>query len=169
MNVMTLLYLIISLALTLPSCVAIPIQSNIPGQLPNMKAQIVIGESRRGDVRNELGQPFIVHNDVEIYRALKGSEWWVAGIILPTVPFGLDVIAYAMVAYDEDNIVKELEWGIFGTKDWGIYGERSEEITSHIELEVGEFVFLSEKCSVSIKHLKACEYLYLNQILVLVF
>lgn len=169
MKSLPLLCIAIILSLALTGCIAIPFSSNVPDELPNFKSQIISGKTPKNEVREMLGDPLIKHedNNVEVYRALTGNDWvWAGFFLMPLILEKYDVIAYAMVAYDQNDIVSDLDWGLFGTKSLS-YEDRPVNITDHLTLEVGGLVFISKRCSPSLNiwhQLKACEYLYLNHV-----
>ena len=73
----------------LSACGYIPIESEVPDQLPGLRAQVTPGETSRQQVHERLGKPFISDErlGIELYRVASGRD---AEVQLAPVPVRVD-------------------------------------------------------------------------------
>ena len=59
-----------------------------------------------------LGEPFIKDDNlrVEVYRVLKASNFYVPAVMIPEWD---EIIAYALVVYDKEFVVKHIDWDFY--------------------------------------------------------
>jgi hypothetical protein len=106
---------LVLLLLLLAACGFVPVESTIPDQLPNFRAQVTPRKTARRDVHERLGKPFISDErlGIELYRVASGRD---ADVHFAPIPFWVDteeVIIYAMIIYDTNDIVKAMSWDVF--------------------------------------------------------
>jgi hypothetical protein len=99
----------------LSACGYIPIESEVPDQLPSFRAQVTPGETSRQQVHERLGKPFISDErlGIELYRVASARD---AEVQLAPIPIWVDteeVIIYAMIIYDRAEVVEAMSWGVF--------------------------------------------------------
>lgn len=108
------------------------VKSDVPEKQVYLRTLIQPGITSHSEVSKLLGNPLLKSGkwSVEVYRAAEGSDvtWELAGII--PVPAGSrDVISYAMMLYDSNGIVKEVDWLLFtGKGSPGDYAAGSAEV-----------------------------------------
>jgi len=115
---MTMLIHCVSLVLLislLPACGYIPVESEVPEQLPSFRAQVTPGETSRQEVHERLGKPFIADErlGIELYRVASGRD---ADVHVAPFPVWVDteeVIIYALIIYDRDDVVETMSWDVF--------------------------------------------------------
>lgn len=95
------------------------VKSDIPEKQAHFRSLIEPGITSQSEVNKLFGRPLLKSEkwSVEVYRAAEGSDvtWELAGVI--PVPAGSrDVIIYAMLLYDSNKIVKEVDWLLFTGK-----------------------------------------------------
>jgi hypothetical protein len=102
------------LSAALSGCVYFDFPSEVPEQLEGVRSQVVAGKTSRKEVRARLGAPFISDERVEVYRVATGYDVTVGGP-LPSIFFWgkEEVISYALLTYDENDLVEEIDWGIY--------------------------------------------------------
>lgn len=113
-----LFYLIIPV-LILSGCASYPIRSDIPHKLEILRTQVVPGKTARTDLTNKFGEPFISNDQfrVDVYRVLVGSDLILDGPLIPVSWDRQEIVAYALIVYDEHSIVKDIDWGIYHAGD----------------------------------------------------
>jgi hypothetical protein len=99
----------------LSACGYIPIESEVPDQLPSFRAQVTPGETSQQEVHGRLGKPFISDKrlGIELYRVASGRD---ADVHVAPFPLWVDteeVIIYAMIIYDRDDVVEAMTWDVF--------------------------------------------------------
>ena len=97
------------------ACGTIPIESKVSDQLASFRAQVTPGETSRLVVHERLGKPFISdeRSGIELYRAASGRD---ADVHITPIPVWVDteeVIIYAMIIYDKDDVVEAVSWDVF--------------------------------------------------------
>jgi hypothetical protein len=106
-----------------------------------VRSSITAGVTTRDQVRNLLGEPAIASDRwrFEVYHAVSGRDIGIFGPIIPLVVLTGEVILYALVVYDENNIVTEIDWDVFGHKpNKLIFFDTAEAV-----LRAGGFEFIS--------------------------
>ena len=92
---------VLLLVLLLSACGTIPIESKVPDELANYRAQITPGETTQQEVHERLGRPFIADERLrlELYRVAFGRD---AGVHIAPFPFWVDtgrnVIEFALLS-----------------------------------------------------------------------
>lgn len=104
-----------SLTSVISGCGTVHIPSDVPHQYEIQKSKVITGKTSRLEVHKRFGLPFItVENPpIEIYRVALGRE---ADVLIGPVPFWIDteeVILYAMVTFDSNDIVMAIDWDTF--------------------------------------------------------
>ena len=89
--------------------------SDVSDQYERQKSRVIPGETSRLEVRKNFGLPFINYEnlDIEIYRVASGRDVDVVFAVWPVWVDTEEVILYAMVVYDDNDIVKEILWDTF--------------------------------------------------------
>ena len=94
--------------------------SEVPSQVEQFTTQIIPGKMTHIEVQERLGEAFIRNPTVEVYRVDKGYDIAVEFLYIaspyPPIPYAWDteeVIVYAMVIYDDNDLVQSIDWGIF--------------------------------------------------------
>jgi len=108
----------------LSACGYIPIESEVPDQLPSFRAQVTPGANSRQQVHDRLGKPFISDErlGIELYRVASGRDADVHFALFPVWIDTEEVIIYAMIIYDTNDIVEAMSWDVFegvGDTDYG--------------------------------------------------
>ena len=108
-------YLTLVFAIALSGCGGLPISSDVPEQLEILQPQVTVGQTSRHEVHERLGRPFISSErwSVEVYRVRTGHD---VSIEFALIPFWIDteeVIIYALVVYDDLDIVKAISWDVY--------------------------------------------------------
>ena len=106
-----LLFLIIILS----ACGIAPIESKVPDQLASFQEQVTPGETSRQEVHERLGQPFF-HNErlgIELYRVTSGRDAYVHVAFFPVWVDTEEVIIYALVIYDDGDVVQSINWDVY--------------------------------------------------------
>ena len=106
-------------ALILSGCGVSPSRTDVPERISTLQTTITAGKTSRSEIIEKLGNPFIRNENfrVEVYRVFKDSDFYYLWAPLP-VPVGADeMIAYALVVYNEDSIVSDTDWGVFRSSD----------------------------------------------------
>lgn len=93
----------------------IHIPSDVFDQSERLKSRVIPGVTSLLEVRENFGLPFINNEnpDIEIYRVASGREAVVDFVIWPVWVDTEEVILYAMVAYDDNDIVKAIRWDTY--------------------------------------------------------
>jgi hypothetical protein len=99
------------------SCAEYQFKSKVPEQyeLVRLQADITPGLTTRGELQDKIGPPFISNEEwnVEVYRVLTGQDVSLMGPIIPIMVDIEDIIIYALVIYDKEGIVEDIDWGIY--------------------------------------------------------
>ena len=104
--------------LLVTGCAEYHFKSEVPEQLESVRlnTDVTSGLSTRDELQNNLGAPFISNEElnVSVYKVLTGHDVRLMGpIILPLDVDVEEVIIYALVVYDDDGIVKDIDWGVY--------------------------------------------------------
>jgi hypothetical protein len=118
---------IFSISLLLPigmlmvtSCVEVTaFKSKVPDEYENIRhhADVKPGQTTRNEVLKKLGQPFINNDEqrVAVYRVQTGHD--VVPVLfaapLPVMYYTEKIIIYALITYDKQGIVEDIDWGIY--------------------------------------------------------
>lgn len=86
--------------------------SSVPERIDGFRSQIVIGQTSRNTVHERLDEPFISDKRFEVYRVLEGSDGMVTGLVVWEIR---DVILYALVVYDDNDVVDDIDWALYQT------------------------------------------------------
>ena len=128
------IFLLIGILTT--GCIGWTSISEVSEKSEHFRAQIVSGQTSRNEVHERLGKPFISDEKIEAYRVLEDPD---VLVILPAWETQ-DVILYALVAYDDNDVVDVI--------DWGIYPHEKKDDSSHymspirsVRLQAGGFYF----------------------------
>jgi hypothetical protein len=110
--------LILWLTVLFSGCVGVQYDfpSKVPEKLEGYRSQIAPGQTKRKEVHERIGKPLLGNDRIEVYRALSGHDVMVGAYlgILPVWWEGTEeVIIYAMIAYDKDNVVQAIDWDIY--------------------------------------------------------
>lgn len=113
-----LVYLILPV-LIFPGCVSYPIRSDIPHKLESLRTQVIPGKTSRTELTDKFGEPFISNDQfrVDVHRVLIGSDLILDGPLIPVSWDRQEIVAYALIVYDEHSIVKDIDWGIYHSGD----------------------------------------------------
>jgi len=84
-------------------------ESEVPEKSEGFRSQVVVGQTSREAVHERLGEPFISDQKIEVYRVLEDPD---VTVIFPTWQ-ALEVILYALVVYDENDVVNGIDWAIY--------------------------------------------------------
>jgi hypothetical protein len=84
--------------------------SSVPERIDSFRSQIVIGQTSRNTVHERLDEPFISDKRFEVYRVLEGSDGMVTGLVVWEIR---DVILYALVVYDDNDVVDDIDWALY--------------------------------------------------------
>jgi hypothetical protein len=141
---------IISVIVVLSGCFAVQYEmtSKVPEKLKGYRSQITAGESTRKEVHERLGKTIAGNNRVEVFRVEGGYDVIVDAFwgVIPVWWQGTEeVIIYALVIYDDSNVVEAIDWGIYEHdpddvltgygSDWGSSAQqaefRSASLTAH--------------------------------------
>jgi len=90
-------------------CIGWVSESEVPEKSEGLRSQVVVGQTSREAVHERLGEPFISEEKIEVYRVLEDPT---VTVILPTWE-ALEVILYALVAYDKNGVVEDIDWAIY--------------------------------------------------------
>jgi outer membrane protein assembly factor BamE (lipoprotein component of BamABCDE complex) len=131
------------LAILLSGCETYRISSDVPDQLDSLRSQVIPGETSRPEVHERLGLPFTSskHRDVEIYRVASGHEVYVDIALIPVWVETEEVIIYALVVYDDKNVVEAIDWNLYQQSPVEIIGPDFRSA----RLDVGGFIFFADK------------------------
>jgi hypothetical protein len=127
------------------SCTFYEYKSKAPDEFEKIRlhADVKPGISTRKELQESLGKPFIDNKrwNVAVYRVNAGHDVMFGGPILPVIPDPPEkIITYALVTYDIDGVVKDI--------DWGIYHENEYTAT----LEASGFIFTSHNVRIHFPH-----------------
>ena len=123
-------------AVALSGCAVYQFPSEVPDQLEDFRSQITPRKTSRKEVQERLGEPFISDQSVEVYRVLSGHDVTLEGPVVPISWDAEEVIIYALVVYDENDVVEEI--------DWDLYQHDHEHVSTFIrsaKLQAGDFYF----------------------------
>lgn len=127
-------------ALALSGCIAShQIPSEIPHQLEDIRTHITPGKSSRKEVQAQLGDAFISEENLEVYRVISGHD---IDLLIALIPIWEteEVILYALVVYDDDDVVDVIEWAIYQHDSHADPGNNSPWLRS-ARLQAGDFYF----------------------------
>lgn len=110
--------------------------SEVPEKSEDFRSQVVIGQTSRKQVHEHLGEPFISEKKIEVYRVLEDPD---ITVILPGWETQ-EVILYALVAYDDNDIVDDIDWGIYPHEKENDPSQYMSAIRS-AKLQAGDFDF----------------------------
>jgi hypothetical protein len=135
--------LILVLACAICGCGGLPIASDVPDELETLRPEVTPGQTSRNEVHDRLGQPFISSKrwPVEVHRVRTGHD---VSVEFALIPFWIDteeVIIYALVVYDENDIVKNISWDIFQPVTEAYRGTSVRKA----RMEAGGFLFVAAK------------------------
>jgi hypothetical protein len=131
----------------LSACGFMPIHSEIPDRLENYQIQIIQGESTRNEVHERIGEPLIYDKQLqfEIYRVASGRE---AAVLFAPIPVWIDtekVSIYALIIYNDNNIVESVDWDVYQTGGGSRLGFMGGYDWRSARLEAGGFNFIAAK------------------------
>lgn len=98
-------------------CAEYHFNSEVPEQYESVRfnADVKPGITTRKELQEKLGHPFI--NDeilnVSVYKVLSGHDVMLMGPIIPVVADVEDIIVYALITYDPDGLVQDVDWGLY--------------------------------------------------------
>jgi hypothetical protein len=133
--------LLLAFVFVLSGCGELPIASDLRGQLESLRPQVTPGDTSRSEVHDRLGQPFISSKrwPVEVYRVRTGHDVSVHFAPIPLWVDTEDVIIYALVVYDKNDIVTHISWDIYEQVAEGYTALRK------ARLEASGFLFVAAK------------------------
>lgn len=90
-------------------------ESPVRDEFDGIRFSIKPGFTTRDQVRKLLGEPSVTSNRwrVDVYRAISGRDAEVGMFVYIPVYFSTtEVILYALIVYDENNIVEDIDWDV---------------------------------------------------------
>jgi hypothetical protein len=137
-------FLIFLLAIVLSGCGGLPIPSDVPDELETLRLQVTPGQTSRHEVQEILGQPFISSErwPVEVYHARTGRDVTVGIVVIPVWIDTEEVIVYALVVYDENDVVISIDWDVY--EEHSVHFGGGSEWRSAL-LEAGDYYFAAAK------------------------
>ena len=151
--------LIISVILVLYGCFGVQyeIPSKVPEQLKGYRSQITPGESTRKETHDRLGKVIAGNNRIEVFRVAGGYDVMVDAFwgVIPVWFEGTEeVIIYALVIYDDGNVVEAIDWDIYEhdpddvltdyASDWGSPAQQAEFRSASLTAHGYNFVSIKE-------------------------
>lgn len=150
-NLASSIVLIFSILL-ISGCATVHTKSEIPKKLENLRALIKPELTTRAEVHELFGKP-LLHSEkrgIEVYRAAEGQDAEIGLVgIIPAFIDTDDVIIYTMLLYDQDDVVREVDWDLFTE-----YAAAS--------LKVGDLQFYSTGSTTELLNRDPTEYLFLQ-------
>jgi hypothetical protein len=99
------------------SCISYGFKSEVADEFENIRlhADVKPGQTTRNELSIKLGKPFINNEkwNVAVYRVSTGHDVILGGLIIPVVFETEKIIIYALVAYDIEGVVKDIDWGMY--------------------------------------------------------
>lgn len=110
-------YFVLLSVLMISSCAEYQFKSDVSEQyeIIRLEADVTPGLTTRGEMQKKIGLPYVSHKEwnVEVYRVLTGQDVFLMGPIIPAIIDVEDIIIYALVVYDEEGVVEEIDWGMY--------------------------------------------------------
>ena len=128
------------LSVAVSGCAVYEVPSEVPDQLAAVRSEIVTGKTSRKEVQALLGQAFIRDQGVEVYRVTSGYDVTLAGPIIPLFWDTEEVILYALATYDTNDVVEDMDWGIYQHDTQSISANTTAWLRA-ATLHAGEFDF----------------------------
>jgi hypothetical protein len=116
----------------------------VPDDLEDLRYQIIAGQTSREEVEKRLGKAFINQEQVEVYQVVSGLDVTLEGPVIPMFWDTEEVIIYALVVYDKNNVVEEIDWDVYRHDRESIPVNTSTWLRS-AKLNAGEFYFAAYK------------------------
>jgi hypothetical protein len=128
------------LSVALSGCAVYEVPSEVPDQLEVVRSQAVAGKTSRKEVQALLGEAFLGDQRVEVYRVASGYDVTLAGPIIPLFWDTEEVILYALATYDTNDVVEDIDWGVYQHDTQSISANPTAWLRS-TRLHAGEFDF----------------------------
>lgn len=128
--------IILLIGILTTGCIGWTSISEVPEKSDDYRSEVISGQTSRDAVHERLGDPFISEEKIEVYRVLEDPD---VTVILPGWSTR-EVILYALVVYDESDIVDEIDWGIYPHEKEDDPSQRMSEIRS-AKLQAGGYYF----------------------------
>ena len=128
------------------------VTSPVREEYPTVREFVTPGVTTRADTDRLFGAPLLRADAwrVEVYRAAKGKDVTFDWAVVVPIPTSLDdFIVYAMVRYDENDVVKEAKW------------DQLSESSSAV-LRIGDLLFISHASRKGLPFSGTVEYLLLD-------
>jgi hypothetical protein len=131
------------LAFLLSGCDVARYHSDVPDKLERLRTQVTPGETSRHEVHERLGLPFISskRHGVEVYRVASGYEVEVVYGIIPLWVEVEEEIIYALVVFDENDMVDAIDWSLYTISPVEVIGPDFRSA----RLDAGGFIFFADK------------------------
>ena len=110
------------IAALVSGCFGYTVSSEVPEQFDEVRAQIVVGQTPRGEVHARLGEPFISDERLEMYRVLSGHDVALIGPVVPVTWESHEYIIYSLVIYDEAGVVEAVDWDLYKSGFAEVFG-----------------------------------------------